>query len=115
MLGICQSTLQGSNLSIYANPKLNAQAGTKSKALELCLLYVEVEEDQGEGVMVRWTPHAPCIRTLTDLSCLLHPQEDVIVGLAAKQPKIVAGSVSVLREIVRFALLHLIHSLDLCC
>ncbi|BGP14170.1 hypothetical protein JCM10213_002469 [Rhodosporidiobolus nylandii] len=56
----------------------STRAGTRTKAIELCLLYVEVEEDQGEGVI-----------------------NDVIPGLDAKQPKVVAGSVSVLKEIIR--------------
>ncbi|GAA5910305.1 hypothetical protein JCM6882_003246 [Rhodosporidiobolus microsporus] len=56
----------------------STRAGTRTKAIELCLLYVEVEEDKGEGVVA-----------------------DVVPGLDAKQPKVVAGSVSVLKEIVR--------------
>jgi len=28
------------------------QAGTKAKAIELCLLYVAVEDDMGHGVVV---------------------------------------------------------------
>ncbi|GAA5837023.1 hypothetical protein JCM11251_004477 [Rhodosporidiobolus azoricus] len=56
----------------------STRAGTRSKAIELCLLYVEVEEDKGEGVI-----------------------GDILPGLDAKQPKVVAGSVSVLKEIVR--------------
>ncbi|GAA5860693.1 hypothetical protein JCM8547_005503 [Rhodosporidiobolus lusitaniae] len=56
----------------------STRAGTRTKGIELCLLYVEVEEDQAEGVV-----------------------GDVAPGLEAKQPKVVAGSVSVLKEIVR--------------
>ncbi|GAA6034227.1 hypothetical protein JCM8097_003793 [Rhodosporidiobolus ruineniae] len=56
----------------------STRAGTRTKGIELCLLYVEVEEDQGEGVV-----------------------NDVVPGLDAKQPKIVSGSVSVLKEVVR--------------
>lgn len=33
---------------------LCVQAGTKSKAIELCLLYIEVEDDLGEGVIVSY-------------------------------------------------------------
>ncbi|SCV69035.1 BQ2448_2055 [Microbotryum intermedium] len=56
----------------------SARAGTKTKAIELCLLYVAAEEDQAEGVVGDLTP-----------------------GLDVKQPKVVAGCVTVLKEIVR--------------
>ncbi|KAM0755289.1 ARM repeat-containing protein [Meredithblackwellia eburnea MCA 4105] len=56
----------------------SARAGTKAKAIELCLLYVEVEGDQGEGVVT-----------------------DLLPGLDLKQPKVVAGTVQALAEIIR--------------
>ncbi|GAA5971652.1 hypothetical protein JCM11641_000672 [Rhodosporidiobolus odoratus] len=56
----------------------STRAGTRTKAFELCLLYVEIEEDQGEGVI-----------------------GDIAPGLDAKQPKVVAGAVIVLKDIVR--------------
>lgn len=46
-------------LSININADFSIQqqqAGTRDKAIELCLLYVEVEEDQGEGVIVALLP-----------------------------------------------------------
>ncbi|EKM55417.1 uncharacterized protein PHACADRAFT_161397 [Phanerochaete carnosa HHB-10118-sp] len=55
----------------------SARAGTKNQAVELALQYVEVENG-GAGVV-----------------------EDVLPGLAAKQPKTVAGTVLALKEIVR--------------
>ncbi|GAA6061591.1 hypothetical protein JCM10212_004341 [Sporobolomyces blumeae] len=64
------------NRSAY--PKIfYSLASTKTKAVELCLLYAEVEEDMAEGVIA-----------------------DVLPGLDAKQPKVVAASVTVLRELV---------------
>ncbi|GAA5904142.1 Stu2p [Sporobolomyces salmoneus] len=54
-----------------------ARASTKQKGIELCLLYAEMEEDMGEGVI-----------------------GDVIPGLDMKQPKIVAACVTVLKELV---------------
>ncbi|SGZ22076.1 BQ5605_C022g09426 [Microbotryum silenes-dioicae] len=63
-----------------------ARAGTKTKAIELCLLYVAAEEDQAEGVLSDLTP-----------------------GLDVKQPKVVAGCVTVLKEIVRCAT-HIEHN-----
>ncbi|BGP23073.1 microtubule associated protein [Rhodotorula toruloides] len=56
----------------------SARANTRTKAIELCLLYVEAEENMAEGVVA-----------------------DVVPGLDAKQPKVVAGSVMVLKEIAR--------------
>ncbi|BGO97975.1 Protein STU2 [Rhodotorula toruloides] len=56
----------------------SARANTRTKAIELCLLYVEAEEDMAEGVIA-----------------------DIVPGLDAKQPKVVAGSVMVLKEIAR--------------
>ncbi|GAA5872661.1 hypothetical protein JCM3774_001877 [Rhodotorula dairenensis] len=56
----------------------SARAGTRSKGIELCMLYIEAEEDMGEGVI-----------------------GDIVPGLDAKQPKVVAGAVMVLREAVR--------------
>ncbi|TFK29909.1 microtubule associated protein [Coprinopsis marcescibilis] len=55
----------------------STRAGTKNQALELILQYVEVENGAA-GVVT-----------------------DILPGLGAKQPKIVAGCVSVLKEIVR--------------
>ncbi|KDQ20349.1 hypothetical protein BOTBODRAFT_153038 [Botryobasidium botryosum FD-172 SS1] len=55
----------------------STRSGTKQKALELTLDYVEVE-NSGEGVV-----------------------RDILPGLAAKQPKVVAGSVTALKDIVR--------------
>ncbi|GAA5947554.1 hypothetical protein JCM3765_001726 [Sporobolomyces pararoseus] len=55
----------------------SSRASTKQKGIELCLLYVEMEEDMGEGVI-----------------------SDVIPGLDMKQPKIVAACVTVLKELV---------------
>ncbi|WRT68653.1 uncharacterized protein IL334_005632 [Kwoniella shivajii] len=54
----------------------SARAGTKKKGIDLCAMFVEVENG-GEGVM-----------------------EDVMVGLGAKLPKAVAGTVTCLKEIV---------------
>ncbi|GAA6054178.1 hypothetical protein JCM3770_002818 [Rhodotorula araucariae] len=56
----------------------STRANTRTKGIELCLLYVEAEEDQGEGVI-----------------------GDVMPGLEVKQPKVVAGSVMVLKELTR--------------
>ncbi|GAA5893605.1 hypothetical protein JCM5296_002476 [Sporobolomyces johnsonii] len=56
----------------------STRANTRAKGIELCLLYVEIEEDMGEGVI-----------------------GDVIPGLDVKQPKVVAGSVMVLKELIR--------------
>ncbi|GAA5933192.1 hypothetical protein JCM3775_002563 [Rhodotorula graminis] len=56
----------------------STRANTRIKGIELCLLYVAAEEDQGEGVI-----------------------GDVVPGLEVKQPKVVAGSVTVLRELAR--------------
>ncbi|EIW85215.1 microtubule associated protein [Coniophora puteana RWD-64-598 SS2] len=55
----------------------SSRAGTKNHALELALQYVEVE-NTGTGVVT-----------------------DVLPGLSAKQPKAVASTVSVLKEIIR--------------
>ncbi|KXN82086.1 Cytoskeleton-associated protein 5 [Leucoagaricus sp. SymC.cos] len=55
----------------------STRAGTKNNALELILQYVEVE-NAGTGVV-----------------------ENVAVGLSSKQPKAVAGSVLVLKEIIK--------------
>ncbi|KAG6832388.1 hypothetical protein H0H92_002656 [Tricholoma furcatifolium] len=55
----------------------SARAGTKAQALELALQYVEVENG-GSGVV-----------------------NDILPGLGAKQPKSVAGCVTVLKEIIR--------------
>lgn len=38
------------------------QAGTRTKSIELCLLYVEGEEDMAEGVIVRSPSLAPTLR-----------------------------------------------------
>ncbi|TFY82674.1 hypothetical protein EWM64_g1342 [Hericium alpestre] len=54
----------------------SSRAGTKNQAIELTLQYVEVENG-GAGVV-----------------------ENVLPGLAAKQPKIVAGTIIALKEIV---------------
>ncbi|BGP46329.1 hypothetical protein JCM10450v2_002171 [Rhodotorula kratochvilovae] len=56
----------------------STRANTRTKGIELCMLYVEAEEDQGEGVI-----------------------GDVVPGLDVKQPKVVAGSVMVLKELTR--------------
>ncbi|GAA5992452.1 hypothetical protein JCM10908_000823 [Rhodotorula pacifica] len=56
----------------------SARAGTRTKGIELCMLYIESEEDMAEGVV-----------------------GDVVPGLDAKQPKVVAGAVMVLKEAVR--------------
>lgn len=78
----------------------STRAGTKNQALELALQYVEVE-NTGAGVVV--CPH-PTISLLFE-SCLSQPQytsqENILPGLAAKQPKIVAGTVLVLKEVIR--------------
>ncbi|KZT26231.1 ARM repeat-containing protein [Neolentinus lepideus HHB14362 ss-1] len=55
----------------------SARAGTKNQAIELVLQYIEVENG-GAGVV-----------------------NDILAGLGAKQPKIVAGTVLALREAVR--------------
>ncbi|KAH9001055.1 ARM repeat-containing protein [Lactarius akahatsu] len=55
----------------------STRAGTKNQAIELALQYVEVE-NSGAGVV-----------------------DNVLPGLSAKQPKAVAGTVTVLKEIVR--------------
>ncbi|CAO1622080.1 unnamed protein product [Sympodiomycopsis kandeliae] len=57
----------------------SARAGTKKAAIELVLLYAENEDVMGsEGLVM-----------------------DVIAGLTAKQPKLVAGTVSALKELVK--------------
>ncbi|ORY29668.1 armadillo-type protein [Naematelia encephala] len=53
-----------------------ARAGTKRKGMDLCAMYVEVENG-GEGVM-----------------------GDVLPGVDSKQPKVVAGSIACLKEMV---------------
>ncbi|GAA5944540.1 Stu2p [Sporobolomyces koalae] len=55
----------------------SARASTKQKSIELCLLYAQVEEDMAEGVI-----------------------GDIIPGLDAKQPKIVAACVTTLKDLV---------------
>lgn len=45
---------------------LGAQAGTRVKAVELCLLYVEVEEDKAEGVVV-------CLRSDNAIASISDP------------------------------------------
>ncbi|KAI5124542.1 hypothetical protein M0805_003064 [Coniferiporia weirii] len=55
----------------------SARAGTKSQAIELVLQYVEVENG-GAGAV-----------------------GDILPGLAAKQPKVVAGCVTALKELMR--------------
>ncbi|THH12641.1 hypothetical protein EW146_g7506 [Bondarzewia mesenterica] len=55
----------------------STRAGTKNQALELTLQYVEVENGGG-GVV-----------------------DNILPGLGAKQPKVVAGAVNALKEIVR--------------
>ncbi|KAF8268872.1 ARM repeat-containing protein [Lactarius quietus] len=55
----------------------STRAGTKNQAIELALQYVEVENG-GAGVV-----------------------DNVLPGLSAKQPKAVAGTITVLKEIVR--------------
>nr|XP_019044957.1 microtubule Associated protein [Kwoniella bestiolae CBS 10118]OCF23887.1 microtubule Associated protein [Kwoniella bestiolae CBS 10118] len=54
----------------------SARAGTKKKGIDLCAMFVEVENG-GEGVI-----------------------EDVMAGLNAKLPKAVAGSVTCIKEII---------------
>nr|XP_019011711.1 microtubule Associated protein [Kwoniella pini CBS 10737]OCF50492.1 microtubule Associated protein [Kwoniella pini CBS 10737] len=54
----------------------SARAGTKKKGMDLCAMFVEVE-NSGEGVM-----------------------EDVMAGFNAKLPKTVAGSITCLKEII---------------
>ncbi|WWC63568.1 uncharacterized protein I303_106172 [Kwoniella dejecticola CBS 10117] len=54
----------------------SARAGTKKKGMDLCAMFVEVENG-GEGVM-----------------------EDVMAGFSAKLPKAVAGSITCLKEII---------------
>ena len=76
----------------------SARAGTKAQAIELSLQYVEVENGAA-GVVVclcvsRRHPIFLMIRIL---------QENILPGLAAKQPKTVAGCVVAIREIVRCA------------
>lgn len=79
----------------------STQASTKQKGIELCLLFVEMEEDMGEGVIVRISliskkPTSPfCSQRLLPRS-----QGDVVPGLDVKQPKVVAGCVTVLKELV---------------
>lgn len=55
----------------------SARAGTRTKAIELCVLYVECASTS--------EPVVPCL----------------VDGLKAKQPKAVAGCVSALRDLVR--------------
>ena len=54
----------------------SSRAGTKRKGMDLCGMYVEVE-NTGEGVM-----------------------NDLLVGLDSKQPKVVAGCIGCLKELV---------------
>jgi cytoskeleton-associated protein 5 len=75
----------------------STRAGTKQKALELVLEYVEVENG-GEGCVV-WSSQALNPTTLYSDMCL---QRDILPGLGAKQPKIVAGCVTVLKEMIRY-------------
>lgn len=57
----------------------STRAGTKQKGLELVLLYAENEDVMGsEGVVM-----------------------DVLAGIAAKQPKLVAGSVTALKDLIK--------------
>lgn len=56
---------------------MSMRAGTRTKAVEIALLYVEVENN-GEHVV-----------------------QEVIRGLDAKQPKLVATTVTCLRELVK--------------
>lgn len=78
------------------------RAGTKKKAIELCLMYAEVENG-GEGIIVRHD--AVPGRNPADME-----QADVLAGLDAKQPKTVVGSITALKElierVIRFALAH---------
>lgn len=56
------------------------RAGTKKNALELCLLLTEAE-DTGDGVL----------------------ESGVLQGLKSKQPKAVAGAVTVMKELIKWA------------
>jgi len=65
-----------------------ARAGTKKRGSELCAMYVEVE-NTGEGVIVSH-----------DAATLLRSQPEVMVGFDSKQPKVVAGSISCVKDII---------------
>jgi len=73
----------------------STRAGTKTQAIELALQYVEVDNG-GTGVVVR--DFRQCLVARLTATRV---QENVLPGLAAKQPKAVAGTVSVLKEIIR--------------
>ncbi len=75
----------------------SARAGTRAQAIELTLQYVEVE-NSATGVVVCLSF---CMR-LSKLTAISMLQENVLPGLAAKQPKVVAGCVTAIKEIVRY-------------
>lgn len=57
----------------------STRAGTKKAAIELALLYAENEDVMGSDSLVA----------------------DIVAGLSAKQPKLVAGSVTALKELIK--------------
>jgi cytoskeleton-associated protein 5 len=74
------------------------RAGTKAKAIDAALLYIEVE-NTGEFVVVSCNPYMP-VRVYSPTSNGFYAQADVLRGLDAKQPKLVAHSVKCLADIV---------------
>jgi cytoskeleton-associated protein 5 len=72
-----------------------ARAGTKKRAIELCGMFVEVE-NTGEGVMV-------CLSYIPDFGKEADLQMDLLPGIDAKQPKIVAGCIGCLKDLIEYA------------
>lgn len=83
----------------------NARTGTKKKGTELCAMYVEVENG-AEGVTVC----SDGLSNLFDLALMSTPviQTDVLVGLDSKQPKVVAGTVGCLKDLIEYTAVTLI-------
>jgi cytoskeleton-associated protein 5 len=71
----------------------STRASIKTKAIELCELYTEVE-GTGSNIVVRFPSQIwPAVSP--------RGQPVILEGLKAKQPKVVAASVMALRELVR--------------
>lgn len=66
------------------------RAGTKKKGAELCAMYVEVD-NTGEAVVVSYQGDAESSANI---------KSEVLVGLDSKQPKVVAGSIACLKDLV---------------
>lgn len=80
----------------------STRAGTKNQALQLALLYTEVC-GSAEGIVVRCFGSSPntVSRTHPALTLLPPPQQDIIPSLKAKQPKLVAGCVAALKDLMK--------------